>query len=515
MALLTPYWGLDGILIFSSLMVAAYLFVTRKFNYWSKRGVKELPPTPFVGNFMDCLLSRTSASEFVKRLYEHGKGLPFLGFYIFDKPYLLIRDPELVKHVLVKDFEYFADRYASADEENDRLGYANVFMMKNPGWKSLKAKLTPIFTSVKLKKMFELMLVIADDLGRYLDSNHLEGEGKVIEFKDICANFTTDMIGSTAFGLKVGSLENPNAPFREYGRTIFDNNFDRSIEFLIIFFFPRLAKYFKSKFFGKKATNFLRSVFWDVIEQRVKSGETRNDVIDVLIEMREIYKNDESLKHYKFDGDDLVSQAAIFFLGGFETSSTTMSFTLHELAMNPDIQKTLRAEIHDALAKTDGKITYDMIMTLPYLDMVISETLRKYPPLAFLNRVTLANYKVPNSDLVIEKGTPIFISMMGSHHDPRYFPNPEKYDPFRFTEDAKSSRRNFVYFPFGEGFRMCIGMRLGLMQSKLGVVQVLKDYEVSPCEKTKSPVVLDPKGFTTMALGGLYLSIRKITTATG
>ena len=96
-------------------------------------------------------------------------------------------------------------------------------------------------------------------------------------------------------------------------------------------------------------------------------------------------------------------------------------------------------------------------MTLPYLDMVISETLRKYPPLAFLDRVTVADYKVPNSDLVLEKGTPIFISMMGSHYDPRYFPNPEKYDPLRFTEEAKNSRPDFVYFPFGEGPHICIG----------------------------------------------------------
>ena len=102
-------------------------------------------------------------------------------------------------------------------------------------------------------------------------------------------------------------------------------------------------------------------------------------------------------------------------------------------------------------------IIFSQIMTLPYLDMVISETLRKYPVLAFLDRITLADYKVPNSDLVIEKGTPIFISMTGSHYDPRYFPNPEKYDPLRFTEEAKRARQNFVYFPFGEGPHSCIG----------------------------------------------------------
>ncbi|XP_068979726.1 cytochrome P450 6k1-like [Bombus flavifrons] len=515
MALLTPYWGLDGLLILSSLMVAAYLFMTRKFNYWSKRGVKEVPPTPFVGNFMDCLLSRKSASEFVKDLYNYSEGLPFLGFYIFDKPFLLIRDPELVKQVLVKDFNYFADRHATTDRKCDRLGSATMFLMKNPGWKSLRTKLTPIFTTGKLKKMFELMLVIADDLAKHLDSLHLEGEGKVIEFKDICGNFTTDMIGSTAFGLRVGSLENPKAPFRVYGRKIFECDLYRSMEFLTIFFCPGVVKFFKSKFFGKAATNFLRSIFWDVIDQRISSGETRNDLIDSLIDIREKHKNDETLTDYTFDGDDLVAQAAVFFIAGFETSATTISFTLYELALNPDIQETLRAEIHDALANTDGKITYDMIMKLPYLDMVISETLRKYPPLGFLDRVAVDDYKMPNSDLVLEKGTPIFISMIGSHYDPQYFPNPEKYDPLRFSDEAKRSRPNCIYFPFGEGPHICIGVRLGLMQSKLGVVQILKDYEISPCKKTKIPIALDPKGLATTSLGGLYLNIRKISTAAG
>ncbi|XP_068971333.1 cytochrome P450 6k1-like [Bombus flavifrons] len=515
MALLTPYWGLDGILIVLSLMVAAYLFVTRNFNYWSKRGVKQVPPTPFVGNFMDCLLSRVSASIFIKNLYKYGEGLPFLGFYLFDKPYLLIRDPELVKHVLVSDFNYFANRYASADEKDDRLGYANLFMMKNPGWKSLRSKLTPMFTTAKMRKMFELMLVVADDLAKYLNSLHLDGNGKVMEFTDVCANFTTDIIGSIAFGLKVGSLQNPKAAFRECGRAVFDFDFYRNLELLTIFFCPWLVKYFKPKFFGKEANNFFRSVFWNVIEERIKSGQKRNDVTDLLIEMREKYKDDENLKDYKFDGDDLVSQATIFFIAGFETSSTTISYTLHELALNPDVQKTLRAELQDALAKTDGKITYDMVMTLPYLDMVISETLRKYPPLAFLDRVALADYKVPNFDLVIEKGTPIFISNVGSHYDPRYFPNPEKYDPLRFTEEAKKARQNFVYFPFGEGPHTCIGMRLGLMQSKLGVVQIMKDHEVFPCEETIIPTVHTPTGFTTAPLGGINLNIRKTATTAG
>ncbi|KAK1127887.1 hypothetical protein K0M31_003381 [Melipona bicolor] len=514
MALLTPYWGLDGLLVLSSLMIGAYMFMTRKFKYWSKRGIQEVPPTPFLGNFADCVFLRKTASEFVKEIYDKAKGFG-IGFYIFDKPYFMVRDQELLKHILVKDFNYFADRYATADKVDDRLGYANLFMMKGPSWKILRTKLTPIFTSGKLKKMFDLMLTNAEDLGKVLDSMHLESNGKVIEIKDICANFTTDMIGNTAFGVRVNSLQDPKATFRKYGRMIFDYDFIRSLEFFTIFFFPKMVKYIKPKFFGKKPTQFLRTVFWDVIDQRVDSGQKRGDLIDVLIEMKEKYKNDDTLIDFKFNDDDLVSQAAIFFTGGFETSSTTMSFTFYELALNPAVQNTLRAEIHDALAKTDGKITYDMVMSLPYLDMVISETLRKYPPLGFLDRVCLADYKVPNSDLVIEKDTPVFISVIGSHYNPEYFPDPEKFDPLRFTEEAKNSRPNFVYFPFGDGPRACIGLRLGLMQSKLGVIQILKDYEFSPCEKTRIPMVLDPKALTTTALGGIHLNIRKATTAAG
>ncbi|CAL7951576.1 unnamed protein product [Xylocopa violacea] len=514
MAVITPYWGLDGLIVCMSLMVAAYMFMTRKFKYWVKRGITELTPTPFIGNIADCVLLKKSNAEFLRDLYEQSKGLPYVGFYVFDKPYLLVRDPELVKHVLVKDFNVFYDRFASTDAENDRLGYANLFMIKNPAWKQLRMKLTPIFTSGKLKKMFELLVLIINDLDKHFESYHLEGNGKTLEVKELCAKFTTDMIGSVAFGLQANALNDPKSMFRQIGREIFNYNFVRSLDFTTIFFFPNLAKYLRPKFFGKGPSKYLRTVFWDVINHRIKSGEKRNDLIDILIELKEKYK-DEDTDGFKLDGDDLVAQAAIFFTGGFETSSTTMAFTLYELALNPDIQKTLRKEIHDAIKKNDGKLTYDMIMTLPYLDMVVSETLRKYPPLGFLDRVAVADYKVPNSDLVVEKNTPIFISMAGMHHDPQFFPNPEKFDPLRFTEEAKKSRLNYTYFPFGDGPHNCIGMRLGLLQAKLGVLSMLKDHEFSVCEKTRIPMVLDPKGVTTTCLGGLFLNVRKATTVAG
>lgn len=101
-------------------------------------------------------------------------------------------------------------------------------------------------------------------------------------------------------------------------------------------------------------------------------------------------------------------------------------------------------------------------MNLPYLDMVISETLRKYPPLPFLARIAAGDYTVPETDVVIEKGTPIYISVSGLHHDPEYFPNPEKYDPERFSKKNKSKITPFTYMPFGEGPHNCIGKKITL-----------------------------------------------------
>lgn len=174
---------------------------------------------------------------------------------------------------------------------------------------------------------------------------------------------------------------------------------------------------------------------------------------------------------------------------------------MHELAMHPEIQDRLRREILDALNETDGKITYEMVckhilhtflfyykkifltkqkvtlvlpnlkysfysyarhqvLSLPYLDMVVSEGLRMYAPLPFLDRVAVESYKVPNSDFIIEKNTPIYISMSGIHYDPEYYPDPYKFDPERFNEENKRNRPPCVYLPFGDGPRVCIGKNI-------------------------------------------------------
>ncbi|KAK0072230.1 hypothetical protein PV326_000290, partial [Microctonus aethiopoides] len=258
--------------------------------------------------------------------------------------------------------------------------------------------------------------------------------------------------------------------------------------------------------------NFLRQTTWDALAERERSGIIRDDLVGLLGELRKAYYDNLDKGDFEFDGDNLVAQLAIFFTAGFESSSTTLSLTLYELALNPEFQTRARDEIIKGLEQTNGEITYDLVMNLPYLDMAVSETLRKYPPLGFLDRVANADYKVPNCDLIIEKGTPVFISMTGLHYDPQYFPNPDKYDPERFTEKNKKLRKSCVYFPFGEGPHICIGMRIGLLQVKLGLVKLLIKYEFAPCKDTIIPLRISPKCLTTTSEEGIFLNVKKLAT---
>lgn len=486
--------------------------MTRKFKHWRKKGVIEMEPRAFVGNFGKCFLMKISPGQYFKKIYDYGKGLPYIGIYLFDRPTLILRDPELIKRILIKDFNYFSDRYSRA-AITDRLGNSNLFMIKNPDWKLVRSKLTPIFTSGRLKNMFVLMEEVGKDLDTFLESQLTQDKTCTLEMKEICAKFTTDMIGTTAYGLKVNCLNNPDAEFRKCGKEIFTFNLRRAIEFTVMLFMPDLIDVFGFQLFAKESSKFLRNVFWDIINERIKSGKKRNDLVDLLVELKQSQENENASldkNTFKFDGDNLVAQAAVFFTGGFETSSTTMSFALYELAVNTEVQNKLRFEIEEALQENDGKITYDMVTTLPYLDMVLSETMRLYPVLPYLDRVALKDYKIPETNLEIEKGTVMIVPMLGLHYDEQYFSHPNVYDPERFSEENKKSITPCVYMPFGEGPHICIGQRLGLLQSKLGIVHILSKYEVSVNKKTPIPVKLDPKAFLTSSIGGIYLDLKKI-----
>lgn len=125
-------------------------------------------------------------------------------------------------------------------------------------------------------------------------------------------------------------------------------------------------------------------------------------------------------------------------------------------------------------------------------------------------RTTAKAYKVPSTNIVLEKGTGIVIPVMGFHYDPDIYPIPDKFDPERFTKEQIASRHAFSWMPFGDGPRSCIGIRFAMMQMRLCIAMTLINFKVSPSEKTLIPMKFQPDIQSISPLGGMFLNIEML-----
>jgi cytochrome P450 family 6 len=157
------------VILSSLLFIGLYLYFIRNFNFWKKLGIPYIKPLPFLGNLKECALQKLIIGEQLKRFYEEHGDKPYVGIFSFDQPSLLVRDLELVKNILVKDANIFADRIFSVDGDSDTMFGRNLFTLKGLRWRQIRVNLTPVFTSGKMKNMFHLVVLCCKDLTDFLD----------------------------------------------------------------------------------------------------------------------------------------------------------------------------------------------------------------------------------------------------------------------------------------------------------------------------------------------------------
>lgn len=187
-----------------------------------------------------------------------------------------------------------------------------------------------------------------------------------------------------------------------------------------------------------------------------------------------------------------------------------MSFCMYELSKQPDLQQNAYDEITMVLQKHDGKLTYEALSEMKYLNSCIDETLRLHPPFELITRECTRDYKVAGTNVVIEKGTPIMFSVLGPQYDSTYYEDPDVFNPDRFKDDY-SANKNSVDMPFlsfGDGPRNCIAMRLGKIQAKVGVCLLLKNFSFALGQQhIKTPLVLNPASGIRAPISGINLKI--------
>lgn len=484
------------------ILISIYKYFTWTFDHWQRLNVPYEPPKVFLGNMT--FLFRENMSDRLRKLYKKYEHHDYFGMWLFRTPTLVVRSPKVTKEILVTKFNHFRDRMLATNESSDPLGANTLFIVKGTKWVQLRQRMSPAFTRAKVKNIFQLRMPSSiSELLDYIDSKHALKK-KPASMKDLFMRFTVEIITASVFGLKADCIRNKDAPFFKFAMTFVEPSFLRSVQLMMIFFIPSLAKFFGFKFFSKENDKYVRSIFKKVLATREKDildskeeNKHNRDFVDILITM----KNEDSA--IEFTEDEILAQAGGTFFAGFDTTATTLMFLAYELAFNPDVQERLY-EILNEMQIGKQQMDLDKLDDIKLLDRCIKETLRKYPVLPFLDRICEADCTLSDG-LVVKKGTTVMVCTTGLHYDENYYPDPERWNPDRFLNE--SSLVPYTYLPFGEGPRICVGLKFATLAMKWTIASLLMKFRIEPCKETILPkdLRLSPYAVVNTTDSPLYL----------
>ncbi|XP_046870586.1 thromboxane-A synthase isoform X2 [Hypomesus transpacificus] len=517
-----------SVALFLIFLVLLYWYSVYPYSVLARCGIGHPKPSPFFGNmfmfrqgFFGC------HTELVK---QYGR---VCGYYLGRRAVVVVADPDMLREIMVKQFTSFPNRMTIRSATKPMSDC--LLMLKNQHWKRVRSVLTPSFSSAKMREMVPLINTATESLLRNLEVHAESGESFDIHRCFGC--FTMDVIASVAFGTQVDSQNDPEDPFVHHAQKFFSFSFFRPIMFVFIafpFLIAPLANIIPNKR-RDDMNSFFISCIQKIITQRDESPpeQRRRDFLQLMLDSRssrdcvslehfDVVNHADELPHAPREGvqepprtsqgqkrqmteDEIVGQAFIFLLAGYETSSNTLAFICYLLAIHPDCQLRLQREVDDFYTRHDAP-DYANVQELKYLDMVICEALRLYPP-GFRFARDVDQDCVVNGQF-LPKGATLEIPAGFLHYDPEHWPEPDKFIPERFTPEAKANRHPFVYLPFGAGPRSCVGMRLAQLEIKMSLVHVFRRFNIVACSDTKVPLEL--KSFTTLGpKNGIYVKITR------
>lgn len=453
------------------------------------------------------------------------------GFFDFRIPQYIVRDPEAIKRIAINDFDHFEDHRNLIDESVDKVFGNMLFMMKGERWRQMRATLSPAFTGSKMRQMFGLVTECADNMTNHFIAQAKNGQTINIETRDIFTKYTNDVIATCAFGLKVDSIADPDNEFYQNGKMLTTPaKFWTAAVIFVIAKLPMIARVLN--FANSPPVVAFRKTIMETMLYRKVNNIHRPDMVNMMMQIREgtLKQQKEEKEEAKgfatvdesevatvalkraWNDDEILAQFLIFYSAAFDMTANLLTLATYELTINPDIQQKLYEEIVAVERQLDGKrIDYDVLQRMKYLDQVISETLRKWPPAVQLDRLCVKDYEYNDGDkynFKIEKGTGLIFPTYGIHNDPKFYANPAKFDPERFNDENKGNIQPGTYLPFGIGPRNCIGSRFALMEAKAILYYMLLNFSIEPNENTQIPLKFNKSFLSMHTEKGLHLELK-------
>lgn len=433
----------------------------------------KLPPgpkgVPVFGNFFE---PRVDTITFFKNCAQNYGDIVF--YRLMGVPVCFVNRPDYVESILVTQHSNFVK---SKDYRAMRRLLGNgLLISEGHFWRRQRKLIQPAFYQERIGAYAEIMVGYTERmLGAWTD-------GQKLDIHEAMMRLTLGIVAKTLFDADVShEAEDVDAAL-----AVLMGKFLRQAGLALIL--PRWFPLPTSRLL-KRAVGRLDKVIYGIIEQRRASGKMSGDLLSVFLQARD----DEGTG---MTDTQLHDEIMTLFLAGHETTANVLSWTWYLLGRNPEVEEKLHEELRLVLG---GRApTPADLPRLSYTDAVLRESMRLYPPVWVVGRRALAPFQLGGFDLPAD--TNVLISQVILHRDERYFPDPERFDPGRWSPNnpQTASLPRFAYFPFGGGPRVCVGAGFGMMEAVLLLATIAQQFRIQIAREQnvemEPTVTLRPKG---------------------
>lgn len=470
-------------------------------NYWSRQNVPSMPnPLPLFGHILPALSMRENMVDLIERAYK-SFDTSMIGFYFMNKPAIIIRDPELVRNVLQTNFSSFRDNFVTLSKKNDPLlARSSFFTNDHHLWKEGRNRISNHLSGKELKVLLPITDEVCARTRMFIENRLTKNCHYECDLKKLFTRCTGELVANAAFSIDGQSFdENPaRLSFTRVAVRPFETSFVNDLKQIVLFFFPNAADLLGVSLLEKKIVEFMRQNVKVILEKRQQNGqEVREDYLQSTV---------------RFSADNLhgiLEDVVNFYMDIYDTSSSAIANLFYNLSIHPNIQTKLREHVRTVLNDHKGQISYETLKSLNYLEQVIYESMRMVPSFAFQPKYCTEDITLVANDGLscrLKAADPIFIPVACIQTDGKYWPNPQIFDPERFSPENRLKNHRFTFLAFGEGPRMCVGKRLGLMLVKQVTASLITRFAVEASARTSVPLKYEAVPIFYGFKGGVWAS---------
>ncbi|XP_016983314.2 uncharacterized protein LOC108047584 [Drosophila rhopaloa] len=493
-----------ALLLIVGFLALVYVFLTWNFDYWRKRGIQTATSWPFVGSFPSIFTRKRNMAYDIDDIYQQYKGSEkIVGVFATRLPQLLVLCPEYIHKIYATDFRSFHDneRGNFVDKKVDKILGNNPFVLKGDEWKERRAEITPGLAPNRVKAVYPVSQSVCKKFVDYIRRQQRMATSQGLDAMEMSLCFTTEVVSDSVLGISAQSFTDTPTPLVGMIQRVFNSSFGFIFYSMVANIWPPIRRFYSVALFTKEAEDF----FFDIMRRcinlrREKPGQQRDDFLNYMLQLQE---------KKGLDTVELTSHTMTFLTDGFETTALVLSHTLLMLGRHPEEQQKVREEIGNEA------LSFEQLTELPYLEACIHETLRLFSPQVASRKLVTEPYDFVNNDgvtLRVNPGDVVTIPVKALHHDPQYYESPESFKPERFLEangGVKKYRDRGVYLPFGDGPRICPGVRFALTQLKAALVEIVRNFDIKVNPKTRSDDRLDDTFFMATLKGGIFLDFKE------